>query len=665
MRTSTLNPDLFSKENFATSCIQKKKLLLGQEQNFDFDELAKEARASRCWLTTAAVGLAAIEIDHLNKHAYLLALDSFIQLDLYESFFRLVELIPENAVDKTNISRRMIRFLWKTKRFDLCLKQSGEFPNDPFHIRQGFEAALVIRNHRAAMKYARTLDKHVTSSFFQKLSHWESQELTMPFNTHESALECINDLIEKRQYNTLTHAYWLCFQRDLLDFEILSRAITATPTEHPFCDRVCFFRSIANELYPQTHFLEAAAEFHLHKGQLELASIVLDAAKISSFGILKKKEMVRRALAPQDRSFLHESKSMYLNASRQNSLAWKKRIDKNCYLPRSLESLEHSTYAIPSLSITPPKIKRRSTPKVAVCISGQLRNFDSNSMHIWRSLVKPLNADVFIHTWDTQVLATSELKFLTRTLGREISSKLPSDLLHAEQFQRVFPKTSKLLAKDIQNPVDILKLYKLDNVKHVITEPAEAFDKYANRLGLSMNGKTNQAKMFYKLYACDQLRQQEELANGFEYDVVIRTRPDLIIDIPAIHEALEYCCRKPNSIFTSYFHHDGYGDQFAMGSSIAMSTYSNIWPKLESTRSFVLHPGFTGKGAEFLLGDHLFTSGLDVEVIECAEKSLRTELAVNIIDIRPALELDMASCARDDVSNFLDAVTTHYEGPRP
>lgn len=665
MQTSTLNPDLFSKANFATSCIQNKKLFLRQKASFDFDELAEEARASRCWLTAAAVGLAAIEIDHLNKHAYLLALDSFIQLDLYESFFKLLELMPDNAVDKTNISRRMIRFYWKTKRFDLCLKQSTEFSDDPFHIRQGFEAALVMRNHQIAKTFSKALEKHLTSSISQKLSKWEVQDISMPFNTHESALECINDLIEKRQHNTLTHAYWLCFQRDLLSFEILSRAIIATPTEHPFCDRVCFFRSIANELYPQTHFLEAAAEFHLHKGQLELAGNVLDMAQNLSFGILKKREMVRRALAPQDRSFLNESKSAYLGASRQNSLGWKKRMGVESKLLGSPVSLEYSSYVVSSLSIPPPKLKKNSKPKVAICISGQLRNFDSNSKNIWRSLVRPLNADVFIHTWDTQVLATSELKFLTRTLGREISSKLPSDLLHADQFQRAFPATSELLSKDIQNPVSPSKLYQLENVVKVITEPAETFEKYANQLELTVNGKTNQAKMFYKLHACDQLRQQEELVNDFKYDVVIRTRPDLIIDIPALHEALEYCCRRPNLIFTSYFHHDGYGDQFAMGSSAAMSAYSDIWPKMESARSFSLHSGFTGKGAEFLLGDHLFTSGLDVEVIECAEKSLRTELAVNIIDIRPTLELDMASCTRDDLSSFWKAVKNHYEGSRP
>jgi hypothetical protein len=88
-------------------------------------------------------------------------------------------------------------------------------------------------------------------------------------------------------------------------------------------------------------------------------------------------------------------------------------------------------------------------------------------------------------------------------------------------------------------------------------------------------------KMFYNLYRADQARQNYETDNNFQYDLVIRTRPELgphsDIDLSKL-DIQENQIIMPNNDW----HGDpSANDQFAMGKSKAMSVYGNLYSCLK------------------------------------------------------------------------------------
>jgi hypothetical protein len=57
---------------------------------------------------------------------------------------------------------------------------------------------------------------------------------------------------------------------------------------------------------------------------------------------------------------------------------------------------------------------------------------------------------------------------------------------------------------------------------------------------------------FYAIYRCAMLKREYEIANGFEYDAVVRIRTDLVLDNPiTIPAEIEH-----NSVYTFINHHD-------------------------------------------------------------------------------------------------------------
>ncbi|CAN0538743.1 unnamed protein product, partial [Ectocarpus sp. 8 AP-2014] len=77
-----------------------------------------------------------------------------------------------------------------------------------------------------------------------------------------------------------------------------------------------------------------------------------------------------------------------------------------------------------NLCILPtPKVKHNfqtRRPKIAVCISGQMRNFECHAPNVMESIVNPLKADVFIHTWKRQFNRELDHISVKRNLPLEI-----------------------------------------------------------------------------------------------------------------------------------------------------------------------------------------------------------------------------------------------------
>jgi len=92
-------------------------------------------------------------------------------------------------------------------------------------------------------------------------------------------------------------------------------------------------------------------------------------------------------------------------------------------------------------------------------------------------------------------------------------------------------------------------------------------------------------KMFYKIWKADQLRQQYEKDNNFEYDIVIRTRDEMEY-IRNIDEEELLLADNNTIVIPEGFDYHGINDQFAFSASKAMTIYSNMFTLIEDYHYF-------------------------------------------------------------------------------
>jgi hypothetical protein len=147
---------------------------------------------------------------------------------------------------------------------------------------------------------------------------------------------------------------------------------------------------------------------------------------------------------------------------------------------------------------------------VAICLSGHVRNYEHNLANINKFLVKPLNADVFIHTWDS---IGTQVKITRSTVG-----PIP------DESNKNIPKFDNFLENVRKVKVENNQVF-LDNFNN-----NSEFYLYGMTLGKGYFGGQAEPKYIYsQLYSVHQsFKQLEEYAeaNDKKYDVVIKMRAD-------------------------------------------------------------------------------------------------------------------------------------------
>jgi len=185
--------------------------------------------------------------------------------------------------------------------------------------------------------------------------------------------------------------------------------------------------------------------------------------------------------------------------------------------------------------------------RVALLLSGQYRNGKELIHNLYESIIKQYEPDIFIsYNYDTNV---------------EVNLDILNQLYNPKQIQ---------------------------------------FDKYP-MLSVDSNNvatETNPNSLVRMLYGIDkvnELKSNYEVANGFKYDFVIRTRFDLEYSQP-----LELKNFNDITIPIGWDHRGGYNDTFAYGSSEAMDYYASLINNLQTylNEGALLHP-------ELLLKYHL------------------------------------------------------------
>lgn len=182
--------------------------------------------------------------------------------------------------------------------------------------------------------------------------------------------------------------------------------------------------------------------------------------------------------------------------------------------------------------------------RVALCLSGHLRSFERTWQSLRKFIIDPLQADVFIHTWNT--------------LG--VYNHIDSHTVACD--------TNKYLNK-------IKYCY---NPKNIVIEPINKTRgrKYQPYLVDKRNcvGVTN---MFYKIHKADEL-----MRNYSNYDLVIRARPDLAFHCEINNDHIQQSIEEKSIFLPDFGHFTGFNDQFAFGSSDSMKVYANCYLELDT-----------------------------------------------------------------------------------
>jgi hypothetical protein len=199
--------------------------------------------------------------------------------------------------------------------------------------------------------------------------------------------------------------------------------------------------------------------------------------------------------------------------------------------------------------------------KIALCLSGQIRSFDLVK-ESWKKFFLKKDIDIFCHTYH---------KYDNSKYTNFYNYDDPNDYGSFGE--------SKL--------EDILDTFKPIYFSY---EPPHFHE--------------NSKSMFYSIYQSNYLKRSYENTRAFKYDVVIRSRYDLLFHSDPIIERNEYLniIHRPGGT-------GGINDWYAYGSSEIMDIYSNIFEEYQNEDCI------KALGPEKLLGDHIKKNDIKNNII--------------------------------------------------
>ena len=302
-----------------------------------------------------------------------------------------------------------------------------------------------------------------------------------------------------------------------------------------------------------------------------------------------------------------------------------------------------------------------STPKIAVCISGLYRNHYAALESIKQNVVDPLQADVFIHTWDEAAVwsGIGGAPSAVRVFGQKVGDLLPTNVL--QNFHAIvnyLPHSYEILKSTIFEETDPSVFDVLEPVEVLI----DCQEEFESRLGEDLSGYTanrgtlNQIKMF------GGIKKSIDLAlNHGRYDFIIRLRPDLLIKNKLnINDLIRI---ESNSL------HVGVGDygvtdtDFIFSSPLALSL-SNLIHRMFEENKVSPYPDFPLYDAHNIFFAWVVENNINLE------GSLIHKILLNMSDndiklpgLRESLDLDFKKLNDSDqkvFSKFIDFLKENY-----
>lgn len=188
--------------------------------------------------------------------------------------------------------------------------------------------------------------------------------------------------------------------------------------------------------------------------------------------------------------------------------------------------------------------------KLAILLTGHIRSFKKNYDSFVKYIIEPHDTDIFIHTWD---------------LYNGVSGNHPK--LLPEETEKIDIEFLKKL-----NPKELI-IEKWEDVEPEIKWSDEYFTKKQ-----SYDTPIITLSLFRKMYLCNELKKKYEKENNFKYDVVLRTRPDLLYSRNFIDESDDF----ENIIYTPvYCSFNIISELTAYSSSENMDIYCDVYNNLK------------------------------------------------------------------------------------
>jgi hypothetical protein len=241
--------------------------------------------------------------------------------------------------------------------------------------------------------------------------------------------------------------------------------------------------------------------------------------------------------------------------------------------------------------------------KAALCISGQMRTYRECRENLKKYIIDPLNPDIFVHTWTNSGITTkAEQKVKKGFRDEKVTYSILDEFY---QPRKAIIEEFKDSYAEEMNGVRVPDMLKEAESQH-----------YKGAI-----------PMFYKMYACNELKRRWEREHNFRYDMVIKSRPDMLVaaEIPAqVKENLDILwfsdCKVNPRVQVS--------DKFAISCSAHMDYYCSVWKHLSQYWEEPLGDGEwkDHRVGERLMRFHLEQSGIEFRPFSMACDILRNPL---------------------------------------
>lgn len=250
---------------------------------------------------------------------------------------------------------------------------------------------------------------------------------------------------------------------------------------------------------------------------------------------------------------------------------------------------------------------RQRRPRVAICVSGQLRSFRKSWPHTRRALSE-WEPTVFVSTWRDVGMGFGMHDTVDRLLPPGVKERLPPAALRKTLFERQMPRVIAVMAKT--DAVERSELQAFYGTEFVTVNDEPAFEvRWRDHPGLYMYGSLNQAKMFFTIADVNAMKARHEEQEGYIFDAVLRVRPDRTMVSLGEHDVQRVSTSR--TLLSDYFMLGGIGDQGTLCSSEVADRIGDIWPGLERAGHSSFFPGSSGRFNEFLLADYLIYRGVN------------------------------------------------------
>lgn len=317
--------------------------------------------------------------------------------------------------------------------------------------------------------------------------------------------------------------------------------------------------------------------------------------------------------------------------------------------------------------------RARRSPKIAICVSGQMRNFEGPAEFIEKEF-SGLDADIFVSTWSRRgvrgahALQHAQLK---RLLPASFLDAVPISWLDRDGLVRAVPEIARLFSEAEDGPIDAPVVQATYRAKAMDIEDD---DEFLERFAGTIDQPYNKWRMYYKIRRCFELAKLYSKANNVDYDLFVRVRPDYYLkkeDVVRWHDLDD------DQVAADGVYWYGAGDQLAIATKGAMDRFTSVWLKREKYIGEAKRQLFAG--APFLhfmethklLATHCWLEGLRVQSVGADSSRLpaqpidRASLAATVLNIssRPIPD-PLLDWARSTISG-LPPQTERASGGRP